>query len=242
MKKLSGMVMTAFAVLSFLVPAQAMAGPPIGSRIDRSSGGLDGRFNPRHSTSPRPGLSVYLRCTASLNRSKARNTIDAEYGSREQVDLLNKVQREVEWSVNRSQDCFTGFGGSGVEINYSPITAVGSFSEYFILNDFEEDDVADVALMTPEDWKWPGLTPRNGSEMISLCVAQARGDLVVTLIETEPAGDEEMAAIQELVPYLGACLTDGIEVSFDAPSVRAMLAHGLYRSLSQMEELRKASS
>ncbi|WP_379550585.1 hypothetical protein [Qipengyuania sp. DGS5-3] len=127
-------------------------------------------------------------------------------------------------------------------MSYDPVTAVSGFSEFFIQDRIDENDIVRISDLTHDDWQSPQLSPRNGSEMIGLCVAQAGGMLVYDLIEAEPESDRETAAIRSIVPLLGPCLTDGVEVSFDKTSLRALLAHGLYRTLSQIDALKKDQS
>lgn len=73
-------------------------------------------------------------------------------------------------------------------------------------------------------------------------MAQARPDLVWQLIEAQPESGEEAAAIGALVPVLGPCLVEGTDARFDKGSLRSLLAFGLYRTLSQMEKLRKVAA
>ena len=243
MKKLLPSLM-AFAVLaSANIPAVSVAAPPTGSNVQRGEEGLTGRFNPRNETSPRPGINAYFRCIASLHRARANKLVALEYLSAEQRGQIEKVGPASMFEQDRRENCFNSFSGDGgVQIQYDPVSAIGAFAEYFTLKEFEENDAERIAALTREDWQTADLTPRNGSEMIGLCTAQAAGPAVYRLVATEPASDEEAAAIQAVVPYLGPCLTDGVEVSFDATSLRALLAHSLYKALTGMEALEKAKS
>ena len=235
--------MAALAVVAGLVTATpALADPPIGSRIDRSDGGLTGRHNSRNATSPRPGIHAYFRCLASLDRGRAREIVDLAYMSDEQQSLIETVGPRSGWSDDRREDCFSNFGGGGVSMKFDPVSPIGAFAEFLATREFEIEDAERIASLTREDWKAPALTPRNGSEMIGLCTAQAAGPQVFRLIETEPASVEESAAMQTIVPFLGPCLTEGVEVSFDASSLRALLAHSLFKALTGMEALGKAQS
>lgn len=228
------------ASFSFIASTPAVADPPIGSRIDRSSPGLTGRFNSRNQKSPRPGINAYFRCLASLDRVSAAKVLDLAYMTEEQRISIKKVGPNSGFSEHGRADCFSNFGGGGVEIGFDPASAVGGFAEFFISSQFKEADAARLAELTREQWGTQALTPRNGSEMIGLCTVQATGPAVFRLTETEPASEEEAAEIQTIVPYLGPCLTEGVEVSFDVASLRALLAHSLYKALTGMEALEKA--
>ncbi len=220
----------------------AAADPPTGTRVERGSGGLSGRHNTLRDVSPRPGINAYFRCVASLDQARADKITLLEYMSAEQREMIGKIGNRSGFSMDRREDCFSGFGGGGVEIRYDPVSAIGGFAEYFATRRFAVEDAGRLGTLTREDWRSPDPTPRNGSEMIGLCTAQAAGPDVYRLLETSPASDEETAAIQKVVPFLGPCLTDGVEVSFDAASLRALLAHSLYKALTGMEALEKARS
>lgn len=227
--------------LSMHVSAPAAADPPVGSRVDRGSGGLSGRHNTLRDVSPRPGINAYFRCIASLDQARADKVALLEYMSADQREMIGKVGQRSVFSTERRQDCFSDFGGGGVQIQYDPVSAIGGFAEFFVTRGFDVEDASRLGMLTREDWQSPDLIPRNGSEMIGLCTAQAAGADVYRIFETIPASDEESAAIQKVVPFLGPCLTDGVEVSFDAASLRALLAHSLYKALTGMEALEKAS-
>lgn len=225
-----------------LLSAPAAADPPTGTRVDRGSSGLSGRHNTLRDVSPRPGINAYFRCVASLDQARAGKITLLEYMSAEQVEMIGKVGNRSGFAMDRREDCFSDFGGGGVEIRFDPTSAIGGFAEFFVTRGFNVEDAARLGALTREDWQTPDLTPRNGSEMIGLCTAQAAGPDVFRILQTLPASDEENAAIQKIVPFLGPCLTDGVEVSFDAASLRALLAHSLYKALTGMEALEKARS
>ncbi len=218
----------------------ALADPPIGSRIDRSARGLSGEHHPRHNASARAAVNVFLRCTASLNRAQAGKVLDQAYDSAEQVEAVGDVVPEHTFHDARREDCFSNLGS--VRIGYDPMVTVGAFAEWLVDDRFDEKDRQAIAALTRQDWQWPGLVPRNASEALGMCVAEARADLIWNLVETEPDTDREAAAINALVPALGPCLAEGFEARFDAGSLRSIMAFGLYRTLDQAEELRKAQS
>ena len=222
-----------------IAPPPALADPPIGSRIDRSEKGLTGRYNPRNADSPRPAINAFFRCTASLNRVRAKAALELPYSSDEQRAALERVDSPG-WSQDGEEDCFSMLGGGGVRFQYDPISAIGGFAEYFVTREFKAEDAGQLASLSREDWQAAELVARNGSEAFGMCTAEAVGAQVYRLMETEAASAEEKAAIQSIAPALGPCLTKGQEVKFDAAALRAMLAHSLYRSLSGMKALKGA--
>ena len=225
------------ATVSFAAPA--LADPPIGSRIDRSGPGLTGKYDPRHSKSARPAINAYLRCSAALNMSGALKVLGAEFRSSEQLALADDFLPRVTISDDRTENCFGNFGSAA--LRFEPITVVGALAEYFVVERYRSKAIADIAGLTREEWQSAALTPRNASEALGMCVAEARPDLVLELVESEPESAAETTAIGEIVPLLSPCLPVGFEASFDAPALRTILAFGFYRTLSQIQEMRRAS-
>lgn len=242
MRPLAKAIGIAIVAAGLATSVPVAADPPTGSRVDRSSGGLTGRYNTLRDQSPRPGINAYFRCVASMDRARAGKVALLEYMSAEQREMIGKVGQRSAFAVDRREDCFSDFGGGGVQINFDPVSAIGGFAEFFVTRDFDAEDASRLSTLTREEWQTTDLTPRNGSEMIGLCTAQAAGADVYGILETVPATDEEMAAIQKVVPVLGPCLTDGVEISFDAASLRALLAHSLYKALIGMHALEEARS
>ena len=238
MKKLASLIAVGALALSSSVAADT----PTGTRVDRSADGLSGRHNTKRDKSPRPGINAYFRCVASLDRARAGKVALMEYMSTEQLEMMSKVGQRSAFAVDRRDDCFSDFGGGGVQIHFDPVSAIGGYAEFFLTREFKREDAARLTALPLEAWQKDELTPRNGSEMIGLCTAQAAGADVYAIMETIPASDEETAAIQKVVPFLGPCLTDGVEVSFDAASLRALLAHSLNKALTGMEAFEKAKS
>ena len=218
----------------------AMADPPTGTRIDRAAPGLSNRDNPLHSASARPGVNRYLRCSASLGRSRAIKLLDEPFRSAEQIEAAIRFNPGVTYEDTRSANCFEEMGS--VQIGYDPVVAVGAFAEFLVRDRFDKDDIAAIASLSTEDWRSPGLLPRNASEALGMCVAQARADLILALIDAAPESEAEDAALGELVPLLGPCLVEGAEARFDKGFLRALLAYGLYRTLAQMTTLRSGSA
>lgn len=235
-------VLLAVAAAGLLAPVTALADPAIGSRVTRGEKGLTGRFNPRQAESPRPAINADFRCTASLDMSRASKLLALAYMSEEQTAAIDDVGPRSSFSDARREDCFSDFGGGGVRFQYDPVSAIGGFAEFFTQRNFTAEDAAKLSSLSREDWRSPNLTPRNGSEMMGLCTAQVAGTQIFHLVETEPASAAESAAIKAIVPFLGPCLTSGVEVSFDAASLRALLAHSLFKALSGLKALEKAKS
>lgn len=143
------------ACLVALAPNMARADPPTGSRIDRSAPGLSGQHDPRRADSARPAVNVFLRCTASLDRSGAAKVLEQAFRSAEQIEAAEKFLPATTYSDSRREDCFSNLGN--VEIGYDPVILVGAAAEFLVLDRFDEKDIAAISRLSKADWRQPGL-------------------------------------------------------------------------------------
>ncbi|WP_417609202.1 hypothetical protein [Parasphingorhabdus sp.] len=233
MKVVSGLFLSAVIFLA-AIPAAVSAEPEIGSRIDRSREGMTGFHDPMVQDSARAGINAIGRCKAENNRFRAAKTLDYKYLSAEQAKSLNYIYKKVDYD----DPCYIA---KNIRYGFSTAPAVGAFAEFFLLRKYGEDDVASLASLTDLDWRQDIMKPRNAEELFSLCVVQSGREKIYALINTVPDTAAEGEAISTIVPLLGPCIRDGAEISFDKTSLRAMLAFGLYRAVSQHAEMMEAA-
>ncbi len=222
-----------------LFAAPAAAAPPTGTRVDLSVPGLSGVHAPMRNESARQGINAFLRCSASIDRPRAVKVLKLAYRSPEQIEAANKFIPRYQYSESGRADCFSRLGN--VELGYDPVVAVGTISEFFILNGFDANDVDRITQITADQWQEPELTPSNSSEAFGMCVAQAQPQMIYDLVRSVPDSQDENTAVRQLVPMLGQCLTDGFEANFDVPGLRSVLAFGLYRTLEGASSVRRAA-
>ncbi len=222
-------------------PVSASPDLPTGSWVHAAEQRLEPPTSPLDAEQSRPAIHAHLFCSFSLDPRGAREVALLPYYSHEQLKAVSTLMTRRSVVTNaRDRKCFSKLGNA--QVGFDVATAVGAFSEILIKKNYGGDDVARIDKLTPEDWSYSGLTPRNGSETFAMCVVQSKGLLVYLLMDSEPASDAEMTAISDLAPSFGPCLMDGVQLSFDAASLRSMLAHSLYRVLSQMDALAKERS
>ncbi|MEH6715901.1 hypothetical protein [Parasphingorhabdus flavimaris] len=222
------------AILFATVPATAFAQPEIGSRIDRSREGMTGFHDPMVQQSARAGINAIGRCKAENNRFRALKTLDHKYLSTEQAKSLNYIYKKVDYD----DPCYIA---KNIRFGFSTAPAVGSFSEFFLLRKYGEDDIASLASLTNLEWQQDMMKPRNAEELFGLCVVQSGREKIYALINTVPDTEAEGEAISAIMPLLGPCIRDGAEIAFDKTSLRAMLAFGLYRAVRQHAEMLEAA-
>ena len=233
MKAAYGLSLSAVMLIAAL-PAALSAQPEIGSRIDRSREGMTGFHDPMVQDSARAGINAIGRCKAENNRFRATKTLGYKYLSADQAKSLNYIYKKVDYD----DPCYIA---KNIRYGFSTAPAVGAFAEFFLLRKYGEDDVASLASLTDLDWQQDMMKPRNAEELFGLCVVQSGREKIYALINTIPDTEAEGEAISAIVPLLGPCIRDGAEIAFDKTSLRAMLAFGLYRAVSQHAEMMEAA-
>jgi len=223
------------AVMLVLMGSEAaLAQPETGSRIDRTREGMTGFHDPLFQSSPRAGLNAMMRCRAENDRTLALNTLSHRYMSHEQAESLGRIFRQVEYDDRCSL---------AKDIRYSVSTGpvAGAFAEFFLLRQYKAEDIDALGQLTDLDWQKDVLKPRNANELFGRCVVRSGRREIYALIDTVPDSDEEAALIQDIVPLLGPCITDGLEVKFDKTSLRSVLAYALYRAVAQHEAVQEGA-
>lgn len=227
----NGGVALALLASSGLTAAQ----PETGSRIDRTREGMTGFHDPRTQKSARAGINAMARCRADKQRARAVKTLSHRYLSDEQAKSLKMIFKKVSYDDRCSL-------AKNIRFGYSTAPIVGAFSEFFLLRKYNESDVAALSTLNDLDWQKDIMKPRNANELFGRCIVRKETDKVYALINTVPDTADESAVIKSIAPRLGSCVTDGLEVSFDKTSLRAILAYGLYRSVYQHAEMLEAQS
>lgn len=223
------------AFLALATPTAAFAQPETGSRIDRTREGMTGFHDPLRQKSARAGLNAMMRCKAENHRARALKTLEHRYMSTEQTKSLEKIFVKVEYGDRCSL-------AKDIEYRISTGPTVGAFAEFFLLRKYGEKNVAALSELTELDWQQDVMKPRNANELFGRCLSQSGRNEVYSLVQTVPDTSAESDAIKSIVPLLGPCVTDGLEVKFDKTSLRAILAYGLFRSIHQHQEMLEAQN
>ncbi len=219
--------------LDCLEPANAQ--PKTGSLIDQSRNKMTGFHDPLRQKTARAAINTIARCKAENNRFRATKTLEFRYLSEDQAKSLNKIYKKVDYGEGQ---CLFN---KRIRYGFSTGPVVGAFSEFFLIRKYGQADIDALAGLTELDWQKDFMKPRNANELFGRCVAQSARNEVYALVQTIPDTDPEAAAIKAIVPYLGPCVTDGLEVSFDKTSLRVLLAFGLYRAVHQHQKMMEAA-
>jgi hypothetical protein len=206
---------------SLAVSAPAGSEPPIGSRIDAVP--LAPVQPDTHSRDDALRLmNQFARCVGHQRRKDARAVLDLPLGSAEQNHAIARI-------IGVHEECM---GEGGVELHFPGSALVGGLAEQLILDLYPGADVSFLAGLSDADQQRSGFAPRNLSEDFALCVLRRDPASVRALVDTQPTSPGEAAVVRKLVPQFGPCAVAGQTMTLDKPSVRLMLAFGLYRALA----------
>ena len=207
-----------------LLASAASAEPEPGSRIDTNRGSVGGIDNENAETAIRV-MNTFGRCVARNRSRRAEEILALPLYSREQGALTRRV-------IGGEDGCM---GAGDRQLSFSPPLLVGAMAEWFVLQRHDSRDLGDISRISDERLGEVGLTPRTGYEDFAICVVRRDAAAVRELIRTRPASDDERGVVSRLSPHLGPCLPEGGSFTFNRPSLRGILAAGLYRVLSVME-------
>jgi hypothetical protein len=152
-------------------------------------------------------------CLASARRGAAEQATALPFGSPEQA-------RAAIAFLGPENSCFA----SDVEFDFEPNLFVGGMAEELFLSRYGQGDVAAFAAAAVE--------PRNQVEDLGLCVVRRNPVAVRALIETQPASPTESEAVSKMVPDIGPCVPQGMEIALSKRRMRALFAASLYRIAS----------
>ena len=207
--------------LCLAVPSAGLADPDLNSRIDRAPLAVKSKQAQGENASILV-MHQFARCVADQHQKGAMALLALPYLSDEQSNAVGSL-------VGGNEDCM---GSDGVGLRFKPPAIVGGMAEQLIANRYKNANVIRFAGMTDETLDQLSVKPRNYAEDFAQCVVRRDPQKVTQLIQTRPTSDEEAAIVQQLVPHLGPCLVSGQKISLNKPSVRSILAVGLYRMLA----------
>ncbi|HEV2817510.1 MAG TPA: hypothetical protein VGW40_09870 [Allosphingosinicella sp.] len=159
-------------------------------------------------------LHAFARCVALESPARTRAALAVEEDS---AGFANGIRDLADW--NRS--CLVRGTLRANEHFFA-----GRMAEALLLRDLRGQDLASRVAFDPAR---PPIRASNDAELMSICIVRAAPAEVAALFGTEPAGSQEAAAMQALVPYLSRCLRQGVEGHFNRPAIRSMLALAAYR-------------
>jgi len=136
-----------------------------------------------------------------------------------------------------------GLGGIGMTISNTIIR--GGLVEAAYLEVYNDEDKPIVISdsepeVLPNRFFVSGPTNYDARAIASLsdCVVFNAPAQAHAIIHTEPASDEERAAVMAIVPALGNCLTAGNELRLDETSIRGFVADGLWARMHYGQEFK----
>jgi hypothetical protein len=133
--------------------------------------------------------------------------------------------------IGGPDDCM---GRNELRMEIPPALLAGAVAEHLIRSRYSRADLSLLNVPATSPPQSDGA--RNGFERLASCVVSRDPEGVRALVLTQPAGEDEPAAIARLSPHLAPCLSAGVTIEFNRATLRAVLATGLYRALSAEPE------
>ncbi|HYI39367.1 MAG TPA: hypothetical protein VE053_03510 [Allosphingosinicella sp.] len=198
--------------------AQASGSMETGSLIaNRPAGGYGTSSNEARLISRK-----FAECSIRRGRLSAQRYLAAPIGSSEQA----RLQRQV-----LVDDCL---GAGRLSLPHEVIR--GALFEQLYLLEYKAPPAVDLKAVAAIDYTAGYSAPVSGPAINGIalaqfgdCVARADAESARSLLTNLPDSKGESAAVQGLMPRLGACIPKGRKISFSRSVLRASVAEGLYR-------------
>ena len=160
---------------------------------------------------------AFTRCIAVNRAEKALPVIAMPLYGAEQVAAITKL-------FDAPQGCL---GENVSEMRVTAPLMIGGITEAFIVND--PATVATVeGLQEMDEGELAEITGRTPIETMAICSVRKNPKEAIALLKSGIRSAEERAAIQLISADLGQCIPAGVEASFNLPSLRAIVASGVY--------------
>lgn len=206
--------MRVLIALLALSTASAAAGQAIRALTGPSPRAPEGEFENNADGATRL-LFGYSRCFAYERPSVAEKILDLPLHSPEQEAAIRK-------NIAGASHCLNRVGG-GLRVKAPSVFLAGMAEERFLHRYGKHDLAAIIAASS-------AVEPRNDWEAFSLCVVRRNPDQSRAVLGTSSRSAEEAAAVKALIPDLGPCVPQGVQLKLDRYAIRSYVAMGLYRS------------
>lgn len=205
------------ALLAATTPAMSQE---TGTLNPRSAAQID----QRGPNAARLTMRAFAACVASRTRGRLAKLLSLPVGSPE----YNSLSRSI--FDREGDECL-----SGGELSFSMTVLRGSFFEAAYLQEFGRNVPTDFSTVKDSGYRARYAEPYTSSERGAIaleqygeCVARANPRASRALIGAIPGSAAESAALTDLAPSFGPCLSKGTEIAFSKTVLRGLIAEGLY--------------
>ncbi|HMG47381.1 MAG TPA: hypothetical protein VK614_07980 [Allosphingosinicella sp.] len=159
-------------------------------------------------------LHRFSQCVVRHQPDRARAVLAADYRTR-------AFDREIRRLAQANWGC-----APDGTLRFGLLLFAGGMAESLLLARLGTGDLAPLVSFDPAA---PPIEARGETELMSLCTVRAAPAEVAALLTTEPAGEQEAAALRGIMPRLNQCLAAGASVRANRIALRALLALAAYR-------------
>lgn len=196
----------------------AYAEPETGSRLDKAPGSL---VYSEETPVVAQFVNRFSRCVARDRRLWSDQVLSLPYAGEQQSAFIKK-------GIGGLDVCL---GETHYSLELSPGTILGGLAEQRVVELSAGHDFRSLAAITDKQLNASPIAPRNLTEDFAMCFAREAPRELRAVIDTQPGTPEEAALIKPLVPLVGPCVSQGLNVKFTYRAMRALGAFGLYRLL-----------
>jgi hypothetical protein len=212
------------AVTCAISPASAQL---TGTRLDRNAGAV-GSVSNTNRDSAISAANQFGQCIARREAKGVRAALGLPFASPEQKKALDRY-------IEQFDGCLGASNAFDIMVT-TPTLLAGSASEYYLNTIYKKTELGFLQSLDDVLIAKTPFAPRNGYEDLALCIVRRDPQAVRALVKTLPISKLEAEAISKLVPFVGPCVPQGMTMKLGRPSLRALVAYGLYRAVSSAAE------
>lgn len=208
-------VLTLLAVTALTASPVAAAAPHAGKPVDW------GFMAPVGQADALKKVHDFAGCLAVKRPNVVRTTLLLDYTSAEYRKGLNEIAQ----------------GSSCVKpgkLRMGGAIFPGALAEAAFLTDF---GTKPIDQLLPADWSAKAIEAKDDMDVISYCTLQQSPGGVRALMGTEPGSAAERLALQSISAVLPSCVKAGMQVRFNNPELRALLALALFRAVNHFRSV-----
>lgn len=226
-QKLAALLVAVLCLMSLAGTAWAQNDPPLGSRLgERTEAGKAQSKQRAIQNAHKLAGCIYFKRDRTVQRWLLTTDI-SDY-----ADASGIVFKDVECEFDEAIDPRV----DNMAVYNTPASMRGTLAEAALRKEGKLAPRAEVLNVLPVeqayDRPWYIMTerPRSVDEMAT-CFSETNPALVVALLRTKPASDEERSVIGNVASQLGPCLIGGTQLKANAFTLRASLAEAYFHRI-----------
>jgi len=205
------------AVFAIALPIVAVLAAPVPAQAQQE----------RNERLQRLAVAAWTACIANEFPQDVNDLLVMDYRSNVYGDLITDLaDRRV------SEECFREMPRAYRRIQLGGLPFAGGLAEEMIEAEEQQTLVMRLSMAVVGE---PAET-YSYTDQVANCMALGAPNLVADLFATDPASDEETAALTQLAPVQAICTRNGNAIEASALAMRSMLATASFRILAAQND------